>query len=198
MLSSRRGGTLLGIFGMLSSIFTAFVAIPLTTWVSTKLGKRMTFLIAMSLAILGYVLKWFGYNTTQPYLLLVSAPFLAFHLGSLFTIVCSMIADVCDLDELETGTRREGMFSGIYWWIQKLGMSGALLLSGVLLNATGFKIELGLNQSAQTLLWMRVCDVGIPIVTVLIAIYIIMTFEVSEDNAHDIRKQLEARRGKAV
>ncbi|MBF0569765.1 MAG: MFS transporter [Candidatus Omnitrophica bacterium] len=192
----QNGGTLLGVFGTLSAICTAFFAIPLTTFISTKLGKRKTFLITMTLAIIGYVLKWVGYNTAHPYLLLAAAPFLAFHLGSLFTIVCSMIADVCDLDELQTGTRREGMFSGIYWWIQKLGMAGASLLSGILLNATGFDIKLGLNQSAHTLFLMRACDVGIPIVTSVIAIYIIMTFDISEDKAYDIRKQLEAKRGK--
>lgn len=148
----------------------------------------------MSLAIFGYVLKWVGYNPKYPYLLLISAPFLAFHLGSLFTLVCSMIADVCDLDELETGARREGMFSGIYWWIQKLGMAGASLLSGILLNTTGFNINSGLNQSANTLFYMRVCDVGIPIVTSVIAIYIIMTFDISEAKAYDIRAQIERRR----
>lgn len=195
-LMYQNGGTLLGLVGMLSAICTAFIAIPLTTFISSKLGKRKTFLITMSLAIFGYCLKWVGYNPDHPYLLLVAAPFLAFHLGSLFTLVCSMIADVCDLDELQTGTRREGMFSGIYWWIQKLGIAGASILSGVLLNATGFDIKLGLNQTANALFYMRVCDVGIPIVTSLIAIYIIMTFEISEGKAYEIRQQLEARRGK--
>lgn len=196
-LMYQNGGTLLGAFGTLSSICTAFFAIPLTTKISSKIGKRKTFLITMSLAIFGYALKWIGYNPKYPYLLIAAAPFLAFHLGSLFTIVCSMIADVCDLDEIQTGTRREGMFSGIYWWVQKLGMAGASLLSGILLNATGFKIELGLNQVPLTLLWMRIFDVGIPVVTSLIAIYIIWTFDVTEDQAYDIRKQLEAKRGKA-
>lgn len=195
-LMYQHGGALLGWFGMLSAICTAFIAIPLTTWISTHLGKRKTFLITMSIAILGYVLKWVGYNPDNPYLLLLAAPFLAFHLGSLFTLVCSMIADVCDLDELQTGTRREGMFSGIYWWIQKLGMAGASILSGVLINATGFKQELGLQQSADALLYMRIFDVGIPIVTSLIAIYVIMTFDISEDKAYEIRRQLEERRGK--
>jgi len=195
-LMYQNGGTLLGAFGTFSAICTAFLAIPATTWISSKIGKRKTFLITMSLAIFGYILKWIGYNPGNPYLLIVAAPFLAFHLGSLFTIVCSMIADVCDLDELQTGTRREGMFSGIYWWIQKLGMAGASILSGVLLNATGFDIKLGLNQAANTLFYMRVCDVGIPILTSLIAIYIIMTFDISESKAYDIRRQLEARRGK--
>ena len=107
-----------------------------------------------------------------------------------------MVADVCDYDELQCGTRREGMFSGIYWWIQKLGMAGASVIGGYLLNWTGFNIALGVGQASQTLFYMRVCDVGIPIVTTLIAIYIIATFEVSEDKAYDIRKQLEAKRGK--
>jgi GPH family glycoside/pentoside/hexuronide:cation symporter len=190
-----KGGTLLGFFGMFSSVCT-FCAISLTTWISTKLGKRKTFLITMSIAIIGYALKWVGYNPHQPYLLLIAAPFLAFHLGALFTMVPSMVADVCDLDELQTGTRREGMFSGIYWWIQKLGMAGASVLSGILLVWTGFNVALGANQTVKALLYMRLCDIGIPIVTSIVAIFIIMTFDISEDKAYDVRRQLEARRGK--
>ncbi|MFH0753436.1 MAG: MFS transporter [Candidatus Omnitrophota bacterium] len=192
----HNGGTLIGLFGTFSSV-CAFGAISLTAWISSKIGKRKAFLLTMSLAVFGYALKWIGYNPAHPYLLLISAPFLAFHLGSLFTIVPSMVADVCDYDELQCGTRREGMFSGIYWWIQKLGMAGAAVVGGYLLNWTGFDIALGVSQTAHALLYMRIFDIGIPIVTTLVAIYIIATFEVSEDKAYEIRKQLEAKRGKA-
>lgn len=188
-----KGGTLLGWFGTASSVCT-LLAISLTTWISTKLGKRKTFLIAMCLAIIGYALKWIGYNPHYPYLLMIAVPFLAFHLGALFTMVPSMVADVCDLDELHCGTRREGMFSGIYWWIQKLGQAGASVLSGVLLNVTGFNVALGANQTPQALLYMRLCDIGIPILSTLIAIFIIMTFDISETKAYDIRAQVERRR----
>ncbi len=191
-----KGGTLLGFFGTFSSVCT-FFAISLTTWLSSKIGKRNTFLITMSIAIIGYALKWVGYNPQHPYLLLIAAPFLAFHLGALFTMVPSMVADVCDLDELQSGTRREGMFSGIYWWIQKLGMAGASILSGILLVWTGFNVALGGNQTPHALLCMRLFDIGIPIVTSIVAIFIIMTFDITEDQAYDIRKQLEAKRGKA-
>jgi len=188
-----KGGTLLGWFGSVSSVCT-FCAIFLTTWIATKIGKRNAFLLTMSFAIFGYILKWIGYNPNYPYLLLIAAPFLAFHLGSLFTLVSSMVADVCDIDELKTGTRREGMFSAVYWWILKLGMAGASLLAGILLNMTGFNVALGAKQAASTLLYMRICDVGIPIVTSIAAIFIIMTFDVSEAKACDIRQQVERRR----
>jgi GPH family glycoside/pentoside/hexuronide:cation symporter len=41
---------------------------------------------------------------------------------------------------------------------------------------------------------MRLCDIGIPIVTSLIAVYIIMTFDISEARAYEIRAQVERRR----
>ena len=192
----HNGGTLIGLFGTFSSV-CAFGAISLTAWISAKIGKRKAFLLTMSLAVIGYALKWIGYNPAHPYWLLIAAPFLAFHLGALFTIVPSMVADVCDYDELQCGTRREGMFSGIYWWIQKLGMAGASVIGGYLLNWTGFNIGLGVTQSHHAMLYMRIFDIGIPIVTTLVAIYIIATFDISEDAAYDIRKQLEQRRGKS-
>ena len=189
-----KGGTLLGWFGSLSSVCT-FCVIFLATWLSTKIGKRNTFLITISISIIGYALKWIGYNPAHPYLLLVAAPFIAFGLGSLFTLVSSMVADVCDLDELQTGTRREGMFGAIYWWMVKLGLAISSLVSGILLNVTGFNIALGANQTPRALLYMRLCDIGIPIVTSLVAIFIIMTFDISEAKAYDIRTQVERRRG---
>ena len=188
-----KGGTLLGWFGSISSVCT-FCVIFLTTWISTKIGKRRTFLITISLSIIGYALKWIGYNPDKPYLLLIAAPFIAFGLGSLFTLTSSMVADVCDLDELQTGTRREGMFSAIYWWMVKLGLAVASLLSGILLNVTGFDIALGADQTAKTLLYMRFFDIGIPIVASIVAIFIIMTFKISEAKAYDIREQVERRR----
>jgi glycoside/pentoside/hexuronide:cation symporter, GPH family len=78
-----------------------------------------------------------------------------------------------------------------------LGMAGASVLAGVLLNVSGFNVALGAGQATSALLYMRLFDIGIPIATTIIAIYIIATFEVSEDKAYAIRKQLEERRGKS-
>ncbi len=78
----------------------------------------------------------------------------------------------------------------------KLGQAAASLISGVLLNMTGFDIALGGQQTESALFYMRLFDIGIPIVASLIAIYIILTFDISEDKAYEIRKELEKRRGK--
>ncbi|MBU2101478.1 MAG: MFS transporter [Candidatus Omnitrophota bacterium] len=188
-----KGGVLLGFYGTFSAVCTLGV-IFLTVWLSRKLGKRNTFFVTIPLSILGYALKWIGYNPNHPYLLFIAAPFITFGLGSLFTLMSSMVADVCDVDELQTSTRREGMFSAVYWWMVKLGVALSSLISGFLINSTGFRQELGLAQAPGTLLWLRIYDVGIPIVTSVAAIFIIWTFDISEARAHEVRVQIERRR----
>ena len=190
-------GKLMGWFGMLTSIATLGV-IPLTGWIATKIGKRKTFLITISLSILGYAIKWVGYNPDYPYWLLYAAPFVAFGTGSLFTLMGSMISDVCDYDELETHQRREGVFGAIYWWMVKVGMALAGLLTGVLLKVSGFDVALGAAQSESTLFLIRVFDVGIPLLTSVAALWIISNYKLTEVKAYDIRTQLEARRGKVA
>ena len=192
-----KAGALFGWFGTLTAVCTIGV-IPLTAWISTKIGKRRTFLITVSLSLVGYALKWIGYNPEHPYWLLASCPFVAFGTGSLFTLMGSMVADVCDYDELESNQRREGVFGAIYWWMVKIGMALAGLLTGILLNASGFDVALTTAQSAKTLFLLRVFDVGIPLFTSTIAIWIITTYPITEAKAHEIRQVLEQRRGKVA
>lgn len=182
-------------FGIFSSICT-FGIIGLTTWVATKIGKRRTFFIMTSLSVLGFVAKWFTYNPRHPYLLLLSAPLIACGIGSLFTAVGAMVADVCDLDELETGERREGMYGAIYWWMVKVGMAAASLIAGYLLNATGFDVAREAAQPEKTLFLLRAFDCGIPLVCAVIAIVTVLTYEITEGRAHEIRQELETRRGR--
>jgi len=189
------GATYMGWFGTVSSIAT-FCVIPLITWVSTKIGKRKAFMLSTSISIVGYAMKWFCYNPDSPRMLLIPAPFIAFGLGGLFTLMGAMMADVCDIDEVETGERREGMYGSIYWWMVKLGMALAFAISGYLLNATGFKVELAGNQTVRTLYLLRVFDIIVPIITSAIAVFIIFTFRVTEEKAYQVRLKLEKRRGK--
>lgn len=195
--NDANAGKLLGWFGMLTAIATLGV-IQLTGWIATKIGKRKTFLITISLSIVGYALKWVGYNPEHPYWLLAATPLVAFGTGSLFTLMGSMISDVCDFDELHTKKRREGVFGAIYWWMVKVGMALAGLLTGVMLKVSGFDVALGANQSAKTLIQLRVFDVGVPIITSAIAIIIIATYKITEQRAHEIRTELEQRRGKTA
>ncbi len=191
------GAKYAGYAGTLGAVST-FLVIFFITWMATKVGKRNAFFVSTGLSMVGYLLKWVCYNPQYPWLLLVPAPLLAFGLGGLFTLMPSMIPDVVDVDELETRQRREGMFGAIYWWVVKVGMAAAIAGGGYLLNATGFDVALGGQQTAHTLTLMRACDAFIPFLTSGLALWIISSYAITEEKARDVRKELERRRGVAA
>ncbi|MEO0560296.1 MAG: MFS transporter, partial [Bacteroidota bacterium] len=172
-----------------------FGIVLLSAWLGTQIGKRRALMVCIVVSVVGYLMKWFAYDPANPWLVLLPAPFMAFGFASLFTLVPAMVADVVDLDELNTHERREGTYGSIYWWIVKLGLAGALAAGGVLLNVTGFDVELGGAQTERTLFLLRVFDVAIPALTSAVAIWAIWRYPITEARALAIRKELEARRG---
>ena len=188
------GAEYAGYAGTLGALST-FVVILIVTWLGTKIGKRKAFFVSTGISMVGYGLKWVCYNPEIPWLLLVPAPLLAFGLGGLFTLMPSMIADTVDLDELETHERREGMYGSIFWWVVKLGMAAAIAAGGFLLNATGFDVALEGAQTEQTIFLMRLFDAFVPLAASGVAIWAIATFSITEERAHEVREQLERRRG---
>jgi len=188
------GAKYAGYAGTVGAIST-FAVVILITWLGTRIGKRRAFFFAIAVSIVGYGLKWVCYNPEMPLLVILPAPLITFGLGGLFTLMGSMIADVVDVDELQTDERREGMFGSIYWWVVKVGMAAALAGGGFLLNATGFDIQLGGAQSAHTIFLMRFFDAVVPMVTSAVAIWAVAAFPITEQKAHEVRLELERRRG---
>ncbi len=183
------------LFGTVSAMATAFLVIPIVTKLSEKLGKKNAFIIATLLSIIGYALKWWGFNPENPWLMFMPIPFLSFGIGGLFTLMMSMTADVCDLDELNNNERREAMFGAVYWWMVKLGYAVAMFTSGIVLHYVGFDESIDV-QSAEALTNLRIADILIPVITAFMAIAIIWKYDVTEKKANEIREALILRRGK--
>lgn len=172
----------------------ALVSIPLLTWVSTKVGKvrMMGYLIALGIA--ASFSTFFFYSKTMPYLVIVSYILTAPAAAGFWIFATSMKADICDDDELRNGLRREGMFGAIGNWIVKLTFSCTFLLSGLILEATGFRVELKGDQTPETLLWMRILYAAVPALSSVAAIFLLAKYPLHAPRMREIREQLEARR----
>lgn len=181
------------LFGCLGALFTTFLVIPVVARMSRKIGKKQTFVISQSISILGYILFWFLFIPGKPYMFIFALPLFSFGIGSLFTIMMSMTADVIDLDELNTGKRREGIFGAIYWWMVKVGFAIAGLLTGTLMTLVGFDPNVAV-QTEGAILGLRIFFSGIPIAGTLIAIYIMVKYDVDEERANEVRAVLDARK----
>jgi len=182
-------------FSTVSAISTAFLIIPIITWMANKWGKRKAFIYATVISIIGYGLKWWGFNPENPWLIFMPIPFMVFGIGGLFTLMMSMTADVCDLDELNNGMpRKEGTFGAIYWWMVKLGQGLALVLGGLVLKLVGFD-QLAAQQTADTITNLRLADILVPAFTAALAIWVMWGYDLTEKKAREIKEELVRRRG---
>ncbi len=142
-------------------------------------------------------MSWFSIDASGgiPWLIFVPIPFIAFGLGGLFTLMMSMTADVCDLDELENGMpRKEATYGAIYWWMVKLGQGLALALGGLVLKLVGF-ISDAPTQAGETMTQLRIADIVIPVFTALLAIVIMWKYNLTEKRSKEIKDELVKRRG---
>ena len=193
--SYEAAGTLPAWFSTITAVVTAFGVIPIVTWMANKFGKKNAFIYSTGLSILGYILKWWAFDPENVWLLFMPIPFMAFGLGGLFTLMMSMTADVCDLDELENGMpRKEGTFGAIYWWMVKLGQALALVLGGAVLKFVGFDGAAAV-QTAETMISLRIADVIIPALTAALAIWVMWNYSLGETRAKEIKEILVERRG---
>ncbi len=182
-------------FSTITAVTTAFLVIPIVSKIADVFGKKNAFIISTAISIVGYILKWWGFSPENPWLMFMPIPFMAFGLGGLFTLMLSMTADVCDLDELENGMpRKEGTFGAIYWWMVKVGQAIALVLGGAVLSLVGFD-QNAATQSVSTLTNLRLADIVIPALTAGLAIWVMWGYDLTEEKAEEIQKELFKRRG---
>jgi GPH family glycoside/pentoside/hexuronide:cation symporter len=110
-------------------------------------------------------------------------------------MLASMMADVCDDDELRYGKRREGMFGGAFSFLEKTAWSLSIVGTGLTLWLSGFHSELGGNQAPRTFTIMRLFLAGAPAITAVFAILAIRFYPITAERAAETRRILEERRG---
>ncbi|MEN8254412.1 MAG: MFS transporter [Verrucomicrobiota bacterium] len=164
------------------------------TWVANRWGKKFSLSFFLSLSLVAALLKWVCFTPTHPWLVVVPSFLLSSGLCALWTITNSMLADICDVGELETGKRMEGAFNAVAGWIRKVGISLAFAISGYVLAWTGFNAALKAEQAASTIFWMRMLAVVVPAAMIGLALILIPFYTISEAKAHEVREELQRRK----
>lgn len=155
-------------------------AIPYITRLSRRHGKKAAFSVCTCSIALAGVSKWFCYTPGAGWWLVLPSLLLAPGLVAVMVLVPSMTADVCDVDEVRTGARREGMFNAVAGWLLKLSMSGSFFLAGLLLVLTGWDTPRGAAQDSETFLSMRVIFSAGTIVLAIVAALLLHGYRIDE------------------
>lgn len=131
------GAYLLGINGTIWAITGVLAVFPLN-WISPKLGKRNTLILSIALMAIAQLSKIVCYNPNNPYLIIIPTVLLSAGMLFFFTLGSSMVGDICDEDDLNTGHRKEGSFYSVFWWFIKMGFALASFVAGILIEFTQF------------------------------------------------------------
>ncbi len=116
---------------------TALLMLFVWSWVSQRMGKRFVYFMGSGL----WVVAQFGFFFLQPGqvgLLLVLGVMAGFGVSTAYLVPWSMLPDVIELDELNTGHRREGTFYAFMVMLQKVGLAAGLFVVGQALEWAGY------------------------------------------------------------
>lgn len=116
---------------------TALVMLFVWSILSKKIGKKAVFCMGTSLWIIAQFGLFF-LQEGQITLMYIFAVMAGVGVSTAYLVPWSMIPDVIDLDELQTGQRREGIFYGFMVLLQKFGLALGLFLVGIALESAGF------------------------------------------------------------
>ncbi len=117
---------------------TALAMLFVWTNLSKRFGKKAVYFMGMGLWIIAQIGLFF-IQPNQIGLLYVLAIMAGVGVSTAYLIPWSMIPDVIELDELQTGQRREGIFYAFMVFLQKLGLALGLFLVSQTLEKSGFK-----------------------------------------------------------
>lgn len=128
-LATRIGG----IAATLGTVWN-FAVLPLVKPASKLIGKRGALITGAALGFVTSLIAPFITTPEHPYWGLIPGLIVAPLLVISGTIAGAIVPDICDVDELEQGQRREGLFTSVMGFFAKLEISLATVLVGYIVS----------------------------------------------------------------
>lgn len=175
---------------LLGTIFiTATIFLPFWVFVSKKLGKKMAYISGMAFWALVMTFAIFLRPGIPFSVLFIFCLLAGIGVSTAHLIPWAMIIDCVDLDELKTGARREGMYTGFTLFLQKLASSIALFVTGIFLEWSGYVANM--LQPKATLFSIRFLLGPVPAILLILSIVITIFYPITRETHKEIMEKLK-------
>ena len=176
-------------FTVMMGMVLGFVLVSIPIWVliSGKIGKKETFIIGLLVFIVAMALLPLHPPRITPfvYIIMIIA---GFGSGAYFIFPYAIMPEIIDVDELSTGTRREGMYFGIYFLMLKIAIALAPAIVGFSLDYFGF--EANIEQTERTLNGIRMVSGLAPLGFLTVALVILFFFPLGKARSNEVSRAL--------
>jgi GPH family glycoside/pentoside/hexuronide:cation symporter len=183
---------------IMATIFiVAILALPLWTWISRHMNKRLAYIIGM-LFFTAVLLVLINLTPTTPLSVILGLCVLAgIGVSAAHVIPWAIIPDAIEVGELKTGSRHEGTFYSLISLAQKVASSIAIPGAGLLLELSGY-IPNSTQQPASAIQGIRLLTGPIPAVMMFIGIIFAILYPLGREDYTQIARELEERRAASI
>ncbi|BAQ59960.1 melibiose carrier protein [Geminocystis sp. NIES-3708] len=172
---------------------TALIMLFVWQKISNFLDKKIVYFLGSTIWIIAQI-GLFLVQPGQTFLLYALAILAGCGVSVAYLIPWSMIPDVIDLDELNTGERREGIFYGFMVLLQKFGLAFGLFLVGIALEASGFIKPIegeAIPIQPESALWaIRLVVAPLPAIVLFLGIILAYFYPITREYYAEIRLKL--------
>ncbi len=183
---------LLGIAGMVGMLGT-FIALPLTTKLVAKFGKKNVSTYSLVISIAAYAVMVF-FPSKNPYIYMGLSVVSGIGAGFYNMIVWALVGDVIDYQEYISGKREEGTVYAAYSLARKLVQAIVGSIGGFALAAIGYQSGAA-TQTTEVAESIRMIITVIPLVGFIFGFVTMkLVYNLSNKKLEEINNELERRR----
>lgn len=193
VMGSALSGATLGAWVSMLAWVLGFISLPLINWACRRFEKHRVLGFAIVWMAIGTAMKWWAMDPAHPEYQFVLPFFFSIGIGSVYTVLPTMMADVTDVDELRHGLRREGMFGAVMAFLMKMTSALVPILAGAVLVIAGFDPSLEYHQEASTITNMRLMYSFLPAGMLLLALLVLVGYPLSRKRVLAIKDELKRR-----
>ena len=177
-------------------IASAFVGMLLVKKLSELTSKKTAMIASMSAALFAVLLSWFTLTPEMPYLQIVHTVIMGMGVQGGWLLFSSLLGDVCDEDQRNTGLRQEGIYSAVMGFCNKCAGAFVGIGAAYMLEFSGYVA--GMDPDPEVGYRMKVIFVAMQAVGLLVAIVLMALFPIGRKRAEETRRILDERKHAAA
>ena len=171
---------------------TAIVMMFVCAALSKRIGKRNLYFLGAGSWILIQIALFFLQPGQMSFLFVLSA-LAGFGVATAYVVPWSILPDVIELDELNTGRRREGMFYSFMTLAQKFGLAIGIYLVGLALKFSQFD-ETQIAQPESALTAIRFFMGPVPLVLLVAGVVLVYFYPITKEFHAEVMLRLAERK----
>lgn len=183
-----------------SSVMAAMLIVPVIMMpIYTKLANKYTKTTPMHFGLVIWIIALFcslflKENQNSIFIYLIAA---ASGIGSASAVFVpwTILADVSDVDELISGKRREGLYSGMATLLRKIAQAAAIFIVGTTLELIGYVPNS--VQTPSTIFKIKIMFAIFPIILLIIALIYSYKYCLTQERHNIVINEIERRRSKS-